>query len=77
MKILRVNMTELTTSFEDLSDDLLFLGGRGLTSKILCDEVPPTTDPLGPDAKLVMATGPLAATNAPSWAGSRWVPKVR
>jgi aldehyde:ferredoxin oxidoreductase len=66
MKILRVNMTELAAHFEDLSDELLILGGRGLTSKILCDEVAPTADPLGPEAKLVIATGPLAATNAPS-----------
>jgi aldehyde:ferredoxin oxidoreductase len=66
MKILRVNMSELSTRFEDLPEEMLVLGGRGLTSKILCDEVAPDVDPLGSEAKLVIATGPLAATMAPS-----------
>ena len=66
MKILRVNMTELATRFEGLPEEMLVLGGRGLTSKILCDEVSPTVDPLDSEAKLVIATGPLAATMAPS-----------
>ncbi|MCP4751207.1 MAG: aldehyde ferredoxin oxidoreductase [Proteobacteria bacterium] len=66
MKILRVNMTTLSTDFEDLPEDLKILGGRALTSRILTDEVPPETDPLGPEAKLIFATSPLAGTMAPS-----------
>ena len=66
MKILRVNMTDLTTVFEDIPEDIKILGGRALTSKILTEEVPPETDPLGPDAKLIIATSPLAGTMAPS-----------
>ncbi len=66
MKILRVNMTDVTTSFEELPEEWKILGGRGLTAKILNKEVPPETDPLGPDAKLIIATGPLAGTMAPS-----------
>ncbi len=66
MKILRVNMTDLTAVYEDLPEEWKILGGRGLTAKILTREVPPETDPLGPDAKLVIATGPLAGTMAPS-----------
>jgi aldehyde:ferredoxin oxidoreductase len=66
MKILRVNMTDLTTAYEDLPEEWKILGGRGLTAKILTKEVPPETDPLGPAAKLIIATGPLAGTMAPS-----------
>ena len=43
-----------------------YSGGRGLSAKILNTEVPPKADPLGPEAKLVIATGPLAGTLAPS-----------
>jgi len=67
MQILRVNMSTLTTSFEDLPPEWKVLGGRGLSAKILTKEVPPDTDPLGPDAKLVLANGPLAGTMAPSF----------
>ena len=66
MKILRVNMTDLTAAFEDLPEEWKIVGGRGLTAKILTKEVPPETDPLGPEAKLIIATGPLAGTMAPS-----------
>ncbi len=66
MKILRVDMSKLETKFEDLPGELTILGGRGLSARILSKEVPPTTDPLGPEAKLVFAGGPLAGTMAPS-----------
>jgi len=66
MKILRVNMTDLTTTFEDLPEEWKIIGGRGLTAKILKAEVPPETDPLSPEAKLIFAVGPLAGTMAPS-----------
>ncbi|MCP4750874.1 MAG: aldehyde ferredoxin oxidoreductase [Proteobacteria bacterium] len=66
MKILRVNMSNATTSLEDLAEDMKIVGGRALTAKILSQEVAPDIDPLGPDAKLVIACGPLAGTKAPS-----------
>lgn len=66
MKILRVDMSTLETRFEDLPKDLTALGGRGLSARILSNEVPPSTDPLGPEAKLVIAGGPFAGTMAPS-----------
>jgi len=66
MKILRVNTSNLETRFEDLPEAWKILGGRGLSAKILNAEVPPDTDPLGPQAKLVIAIGPLAGTLAPS-----------
>ncbi|KKM26055.1 hypothetical protein LCGC14_1588720, partial [marine sediment metagenome] len=41
-KILRVDMTDLKASFEDLPADYAALGGRGMTSVIVSNEVPPT-----------------------------------
>ncbi len=66
MKILRVNMSNLSTTVESIADADLIIGGRALTARILNKEVPPAADPLGPEAKLIIACGPLAGTKAPS-----------
>ncbi|MBW2060975.1 MAG: aldehyde ferredoxin oxidoreductase [Deltaproteobacteria bacterium] len=66
MKILRVNMSNLETSLEDLPQEWQILGGRALSAQILKKEVSPAADPLGPEARLVIAAGPLAGTLAPS-----------
>jgi aldehyde:ferredoxin oxidoreductase len=65
-KMLRVNMTDRTATYEDVPDKYKFLGGRGLTSTIVCDEVDPTCHPLGPNNKLVFAPGIITGTNAPT-----------
>ncbi|HIE37707.1 MAG TPA: aldehyde ferredoxin oxidoreductase, partial [Anaerolineae bacterium] len=65
-KILRVNMTDRTATYEDVPDAYKFLGGRGLTSTIIHDEVDPTCHPLGPNNKLVFAPGIITGTNAPT-----------
>jgi aldehyde:ferredoxin oxidoreductase len=65
-KILRVNMTERTVKYEEVPDKYKFLGGRGLTSTIVSDEVDPTCHPLGPNNKLVFAPGIVTGTNAPT-----------
>ena len=65
MKILRVNMTTLKTSFEALPEAWKMIGGKGLIAKIMNREVPPGVDPLGPENKLIFACGPLAGTLAP------------
>lgn len=67
MQILRIDMSALTSSFEDLPEEWKILGGRGLSAKILTAEVPPETDPLSAEARLVFANGPLAGTMAPSF----------
>ncbi len=63
-KIYRVNMTNLTTSTEPVPDKWLGLGGRGLTSTIVAEEVEPTCHPLGGKNKLVVAPGLLSGTVA-------------
>ena len=65
-KILRVNMTDLTARFEDIPEKYRLTGGRGLTSAITCDEVPPTCHPLGPNNKVTFAAGIVTGTNAPT-----------
>ena len=63
-KIFRVNMTDLSTSVEDVPADWAGHGGRGLTSNIVATEVPPTCHPLGPNNKLIFAPGLLSGTVA-------------
>ena len=63
-KIFRVNMTDLSTSIEDVPADWAGHGGRGLTSNIVAAEVPPTCHPLGPNNKLIFAPGLLSGTAA-------------
>ncbi len=72
-KILRVNLTNGNISTEDLSSELAkqYFGGRGLASKILFDEIDPAIDAFSPENKLIMATGPLTGTSAPT--GGRYM----
>jgi len=63
-KILRVNMTDRTTAYEDAPEQYKFLAGRGLTSTMIHEEVDPTCHPLGPNNKLVFAPGIVTGTNA-------------
>jgi len=63
-KIYRINMSELSSSIEDVPESWAGHGGRGLTSTIVAAEVPPTCHPLGPNNKLVIAPGLLSGTVA-------------
>jgi len=71
-KILRVNLTEGTLRDEMLSEDVLkmWLGGRGLGVYLMLKEVDPRVDPLSPENKLIILTGPLTGTAAPE--SGRW-----
>ena len=63
-KILRVNMSDLSTKIEKVPAAWAGLGGRGLTSTIVAAEVPPTCHALGAQNKLVFAPGLLTGTAA-------------
>jgi aldehyde:ferredoxin oxidoreductase len=65
-KIMRVNLSELKVKVEDMPKEYRGLGGRGLSSHIVGREVPPKTDPLGPENKLIFSAGILAGTTAPN-----------
>jgi len=65
-KVLRVNLTAGTCIPEPLNmawaND--YLGSRGLASKYLVEEIDPKVDPLSPENKMIMSTGPLTGTMA-------------
>ena len=61
-KIYRINMSTLTAAVEDVPEKWKMLGGRGLTSTIVAQEVKPTCDPLGKYNKLIFAPGLLTGT---------------
>ena len=63
MRFLMVNMTELTVRYQPVPDRFRELGGRGLTSILVNDEVDATCDPLGPANKLVFAPGYFTGTS--------------
>ncbi|MGA2401520.1 MAG: aldehyde ferredoxin oxidoreductase N-terminal domain-containing protein, partial [Syntrophobacteraceae bacterium] len=65
---LRVNLSSGSVTREPTDPELakLYIGGRGLGSRIYSDEVDPTVDPLSPENKLILATGPFTGTYAPS-----------
>ena len=67
-KILRVNLTEGSVSEEPLNMEWAaeYIGQRGLATRYMFEETDPTCDALGPDNKLIFATGPLTGTFAPS-----------
>jgi len=65
MKILRVDMKHETIRFENLGEEWKSIGGSAFIAKIMNKEVPPTTDPLGPENLFIVAVGPLAGTGAP------------
>lgn len=67
-KLLRVNLTTGNIKEEDLNEGWMkqYLGGRGVASKILMDELEPGIDPLSPQNKLVFITGPLTGTVIPT-----------
>lgn len=72
-KILRINLTRGTLLAEEMPGYLMedYIGGRGMCSRILFDEVDPRIDALSPENKLIFATGPLTGSGAP--AASRFV----
>ncbi len=68
VKALRINLSTKEIKTEKIDDNLvkLYLGGRGLASKILKDEIDPKIDPLSEDNKLIFANGLLTGTAVPT-----------
>ena len=72
-QLLRVDLTRGSVTTEPLRLDWAeeYIGGRGLAARYLYEEMDPSVNALGPDNKLIMATGPLTGTNASC--GSRYM----
>ncbi|NJE42043.1 tungsten-containing formaldehyde ferredoxin oxidoreductase [Thermococcus sp. GR6] len=66
-RILRVDLTNNKVWVQEYSPEIAqqFIGGRGLAIKILWDEVK-GADPLGPENKLIFASGPFNGLPTPS-----------
>jgi aldehyde:ferredoxin oxidoreductase len=65
-KILRVNLSNEQITEESIEPYLPYLGGMGLGYRVMWNEVPAGTDPFEPENRVIVATGPLAGTGAPS-----------
>ncbi len=72
-RLLRVNLTEGTIREEEIPEEVSkkYIGGRGVAIKYLMEGMDPTADPLSPENVLIMATGPLTSTPAPT--GNRYM----
>jgi aldehyde:ferredoxin oxidoreductase len=72
-KILRIDLSNRTHKTDDLDVNTakMFIGGHGVATKILMDEMDPKVDPLSPENKLIFSIGPLTGTVAPL--GSRYM----
>jgi len=63
--IYRIDMKEEKVFKSVVPEEYDLLGGRGLTSRILLDEVDPGCEPLGHKNKIIIAPGLLSGTIAP------------
>ena len=66
-KQLRINLTNEKVTVEDIDTQILrkYIGGVGYGAYLLYSELSIGVDPLGPENKLIFATGPLTGTGAP------------
>src|SRR5574341_790978 len=71
--LLRVILTKGTAEKEPLNMTWAaeYIGGRGLGTRYLYEEMDPTADALSPENQLIFATGPLTGTYAPT--GGRYM----
>jgi len=67
-RILRINLTAGSILEEVIPEDKIrkYLGGVGIATSYLYDEVPAGVDPLGAENKLIFMTGPLTGTASAS-----------
>jgi aldehyde:ferredoxin oxidoreductase len=66
-KLLRVDLTERRVTTSNTMDHAtMYLGGRGIAARIAWDEIGPDVDAFDPENRLIVMTGPLTGTLAPS-----------
>ncbi len=67
-KVLKVDLSGGRIMEENIPEDFYrdYLGGAGLATKFLWDEMPGGADPLGPENRLIFMTGSLTGAIAPS-----------
>jgi aldehyde:ferredoxin oxidoreductase len=67
-KLLEVDLSNKRVETTELDIDIAkkFIGGKGYGAKLLWDRIEAETDPLSPENPLIIMTGPLTGTLAPS-----------
>lgn len=67
-KLLLIDLSTKTIREGDIDPDQArdFIGGSGLTARLLYDKLNKSIDPLGPENPLLYMTGPLVGTSLPS-----------
>jgi aldehyde:ferredoxin oxidoreductase len=65
-RLLRINLWNQKVREERIPDKILrrYIGGRGLGAYLALREIPPGADPLGPENRLYILTGPITGTAA-------------
>lgn len=71
-KLLRINLTTRSYTVEEIPEEIFktYLGGKGLGSYLLLENVKVGIDPLSEDNKLIFVAGP--ATGTGMWGSSRY-----
>ena len=58
--LLRIDLSDRSASTEPIDDVLTsYVGGRGLNTRLAYDRIPFDADPLGPENRLYLSTGPM------------------
>ena len=62
--LLRIDLTARTVSEETIPPRIVrdYIGGKGIGTHYLLDEVAPEVDPLSPANKLIFVNGPMTGT---------------
>ena len=71
-RLLRINPGKRSFHYETIPDEILArtLGGKGLGTALLLAENPPGVDPLSPESRFILTTGPATGTSI--WGQSRF-----
>ncbi len=71
-QILNINVSDQSYHIDPVDDSILekYLGGKGLATYLLLKHNPPGVDPLGPENRIIFATGPVSGT--PIWGSCRY-----
>jgi aldehyde:ferredoxin oxidoreductase len=66
-RLLRVDLSTRQWQVEEIPDEVLaaYLGGKGLGTYLMLQNIPPGADPLGPQNCLIFTTGPATGTAMP------------
>ncbi len=67
-KLLRIDLTTRSTRVEAIEEQVFqdYLGGKGLGTYLLLQEIPGDVDPLAPENKLIFVTGQASDTGHPA-----------